>query len=129
MRARQAKSPDRRARREQSPDSRPRHSASPDMRTRHLLHAAAIILVACVAYAASIHGQWISDDVTSIAQNPVLRSLAPGNLRLIMSRFEGPNYAPFYVLSLAIDWAMFGNDPVGFHVVNLLIHIADALLV
>jgi hypothetical protein len=33
------------------------------------------------------------------------------------------------VLSYAIDWAMFGNDPTGFHVVNLLFHIADAALV
>jgi hypothetical protein len=99
------------------------------MRARHALHLGIIALAAIVAYAASIHGAWISDDVTSIAENPVLRSLAPGNILVIMSRFEGPNYAPLYVLSYAIDWAMFGNDPTGFHVVNLLFHIADAGLV
>jgi len=99
------------------------------MRARHALHLGVIALAVIVAYAASVHGEWISDDITSIAQNPVLRSLAPGNILLIMSRFEGPNYAPLYMLSYAIDWAMFGNDPTGFHVVNLLFHIADAALV
>ncbi len=99
------------------------------MRGRHALHLAIIGIVTVVAYAASVHGQWISDDVTSIAENPVIRSLAPANLRLIMSRFEGPNYAPLYMLSFAIDWALFGNDPTGYHVVNLVLHIADAWLV
>ncbi|HEY2386368.1 MAG TPA: tetratricopeptide repeat protein [Candidatus Binatia bacterium] len=99
------------------------------MRARHALHLGVIALAVIVAYAASVHGEWISDDITSIAQNPALRSLAPGNILAIMSRFEGPNYAPLYMLSYAIDWAMFGNDPTGFHVVNVLFHIADAALV
>jgi len=99
------------------------------MRARHALHAATIALVTIIAYAASVHGQWISDDVTSIAENPILRSLAPANLRLIMSRFEGPNSAPLYVLSFALDYRMFGNDPTGYHVMNLAMHVADALLV
>src|SRR5205823_3349586 len=99
------------------------------MRARHALHLGVILLVTALAYAGSLRGQWISDDITSIAENPMLRSLAPANLRLLTTTFDGPNYMPLKLLSLALDYRLFGGDPTGYHVVNLVLHIANALLV
>lgn len=99
------------------------------MRERTALHAALIAAVTALAYAGSFAGQWISDDVNTIAENPLLRSLAPANLLRIATTFDGPNYMPLKVLSLAIDWQVFGAEPAGYHAVNLLIHVANALLV
>ncbi len=97
--------------------------------TRHALHVAVIVLLTIVAYAGSLHGGWVSDDTVSIAQNPLLRSLAPANLPRLLEAFDGPNYMPLKMLSLAIDYQLFGGDPAGYHVVNLLLHVANALLV
>ncbi len=91
---------------------------------------AAIVLATTVAYAGSFRGDWISDDVHSIAENPVIRSLAPSNLyRLATSRTDGVNYIPLNFLSLAIDYRLWGLQQFGFHLTNLLIHIANAIAI
>jgi len=97
--------------------------------TSHALHVAVIVLLVTVAYAGSFGGEWVSDDTVSIAQNPLLRSLAPANLPRLLTAFDGPNYMPLKMLSLAVDYQLFGANPTGYHVVNLLLHIANALLV
>jgi hypothetical protein len=99
------------------------------MRARHALHAAVIVVVTLIAYAGSLSGRWISDDVVAIAENPLLRSLAPANLHPLLTTFDGPNYMPLKMLSLAIDYRFFDGDPTGYHAVNLLLHVANALLV
>ena len=43
--------------------------------TSQALHVGVIVLLTIVAYAGSLHGQWVSDDTVSIAENPLLRSL------------------------------------------------------
>ena len=97
--------------------------------TSQALHVGVIVLLTIVAYAGSLHGQWVSDDTVSIAENPLLRSLAPADLPRLLTAFDPPNYIPLKVLSLAIDYHLFGGDPTGYHVVNLLLHVANALLV
>jgi hypothetical protein len=93
------------------------------------LTLAAIALGTALVYAGSFAGDWISDDVEAIAQNPILRSLAPSNLWVLAtSRTDGVNYIPLSFLSLAIDNRLFGMHPFGFHLTNLLIHIAGAIV-
>ena len=38
-------------------------------------------------------------------------------------------YHPLSILSLAVDYRLFGLDPVGYHAVNLALHLANTLLV
>ncbi len=99
------------------------------MRGRTALHVGVLVIVTLVAYAGSFSGQWISDDVTAIARNPLVRSLAPANLHRIATTFDDANYIPLKVLSLAIDHQLFGDAPPGYHATNLALHIANALLV
>lgn len=83
-----------------------------------------------LAYAGSFDGGWISDDVEMIATNPLIRSLAPANVVAIFSaRTDGTNYIPLNFLSLAFDHRLWGLEPFGFHLTNLLLHVANAVAI
>ena len=99
------------------------------MRPGHVVYAAVIVVLSTIAYAGSFGGKWVSDDTVAIAENPLLRSLAPANLGLLLTTFDGPNYMPLKMVSLAVDYRLFGGDPTGYHAMNLAIHVANALLV
>jgi hypothetical protein len=89
-----------------------------------------IALVTIAAYARSFAGGWISDDVTMIAENPVVHSLSAENLRSILtSRTDPSNFIPLNFLSHAIDWAVWGPRPAGFHFTNLMLHVLNGVLV
>jgi protein O-mannosyl-transferase len=101
-----------------------------DRDTSMLPVAGAIAVAAIIAYARSFAGEWISDDVEMIAENSLLRSLAPANLGALASaRTDGVNYIPLTFFSLALDYQLWGLQPFGFHVTNLILHIANAILV
>ncbi|MGA8890355.1 MAG: hypothetical protein WB493_02215, partial [Anaeromyxobacteraceae bacterium] len=93
---------------------------------RGLLGAAAVVLLGLAAYANSLHGAFVFDDLEQIVENPALRDLGsflgPAGYRFLPNRFVG--YVTF-----AMNHAVGGLDPVGWHVVNLAIHLANALLV
>lgn len=89
-----------------------------------------IALATTLAYAGSFSGDWISDDGPMIVENTSLHALTIENLTTIAtSRSDGVNYIPLNFLSLAIDRALFGLWPPGFHLVNLLLHIATAFAI
>jgi Flp pilus assembly protein TadD len=94
-----------------------------------LAQAAAVAAVTILTYSGSFGGQFVSDDVVSVRGNPLLRSLAWDNLVRIFTSFDDANYIPVKVLSLAIDYRLWGSSPTGFHVMNLALHVGGALFV
>lgn len=90
-----------------------------------VLVAAAVVLT----YLGSLDGGFVSDDVRGIRDNPLLRSLAPDNLAAIATGFDDANWIPLKVLSLAVDQHVFGPEPFGYHLTNLVLHVGCALLV
>jgi tetratricopeptide (TPR) repeat protein len=86
----------------------------------------AVVLLGLAAYANSLHGAFVFDDLEQIVENPALRDLGsflgPAGYRFLPNRFVA--YVTF-----ALNHAVGGLDPVGWHVVNLAIHLANALLV
>ena len=89
----------------------------------------AIVLVTLLVYAGSFDGAFVSDDVAAVQNNPLIRTLDGDHLRRIFTSFDGSNYQPLTVLSLALDYRLFGSASSGFHVTNLLFHVLCALLV
>ncbi len=91
--------------------------------------AAALVAVAiCIAYSNSLSGQFIFDDLHSISYNPTIRRLS--RLDLVFSP-PGEGVAvqnrPVVNLTLAINYALDGLRPTGYHLFNLAIHIVSAL--
>jgi hypothetical protein len=101
----------------------------PRARSPLALHLLVIVLGATLPYLGGLRGELISDDVQAVAEEPRVRSLSPANLHTIFTTRDEPNYIPLKVLSFAIDYHFFGVDPTGYHVENVALHAANALLV
>ena len=92
------------------------------------LQAAVIIVAALVIYWPALHGNWLWDDHADITENPVTRS-ASG---LWSIWFEPGTQLDYYPVKASVQWAqwrLWGNDTLGYHVTNLVLHIVSALLV
>ncbi len=83
----------------------------------------------------ALHGDFVSDDIGYVVGNPWIHTLGISNLRAILDP-TGPaaahtaNYAPVHLLMHALGWQLFGANPFGHHVANVLLHaVASALLV
>lgn len=94
-----------------------------------IVHALVIVATTVLVFAGSVDGAFVSDDVMLVQNNPLLRSLSPAGIAAIFRSFDGPNYVPVAVTSLALDDQAFGPGPFGHHVTNVLLHAACALLV
>ena len=109
---------------------------APPSTIRGTVTAAALIALAALAvYANSFQGVFVFDDEGSIKDNPTIHHL--GSLRDVLS--PPPNREtvsgritvsgrPLLNLSLAVNYAIGGLNPGGYHAVNLAIHIVTALL-
>lgn len=98
-------------------------STSAAERRRVYFAAAAIVLVVALCYANSLADGFVFDDRAIVLGNPLLRN--PANL----SELLFASYRPLRDISHAVDFALWGENPMGFHLTNVLIHIANALLV
>lgn len=106
-------------------------SADNDCEGRVVRFIAPVVLVLAVsiAYSNSFHGEFIFDDLMSIPDNTSIRQLWPLKGVLFSKDYGGRTVdaRPIVNLSLAINYAVGGLDVRGYHVVNLLIHIAATL--
>jgi hypothetical protein len=91
--------------------------------------AGAIALVTSLAYLGSFDGGFVADDLQMVVPNPLLHSLDAQNIKQIFTTFDDANYMPLKVLSLAVDQFLWGPEPLGYHVTNLLLHVGCALLI
>lgn len=88
-----------------------------------------VLLAGVAVYANTFHVPFLLDDIDNIVNNPTIRSL--GALQTVLSMPQQLNTVagrPIQNLSLAVNYALCGLDVRGYHVVNLLIHLANALL-
>lgn len=89
---------------------------------------AVLIGATLLAYANSLQGPFILDDVASITENPSITTLWPPWHPLFPPAFLTVTGRPIANLTLAINQALGGGNPVGYHCVNLLIHLGAGLL-
>ncbi len=96
-----------------------------DRALRRLLVASAVLAAFAPALTAGFIG-W--DDKPFIVDNPAIRGLDLEHLRLMARCVIGGVWIPLTWLSLAVDQSLWGLDPGGYHLTNLLLHAASALL-
>jgi len=86
-----------------------------------------IVAAIALAYANSLRGAFVLDDRRGIVENPTICDLgSPGT---ILSTFPRSTTSgrPILNLSLALNYALGGLDPLGYHLVNIGIHALAAL--
>ncbi len=91
----------------------------------HWIAIVAVSALGVLAYANSFGGPFLFDDVSSIVENALIRDLRD---YLAIGYAATPRRYVGY-LSFALNYAAGGLDPAGYHVVNLSVHLANALLV
>ncbi|HKW00246.1 MAG TPA: tetratricopeptide repeat protein [Vicinamibacterales bacterium] len=90
---------------------------------------ALIVAAGILAYSTSLAGPFIFDDHSAVVDNAQIRDL--GNVAAVLTPPAGTPLAgrPLVNLSLAINYAISGLDVTSYHVVNIALHIACALLI
>ena len=105
------------------------------------LGLASIIIITLLVYTPAIRGDFIWDDDQYVSENPLLKSAsglgkiwslrlitAPDNRSYLIS--NTPQYYPLVFSTFWLESHLWDqSNPTGFHVVNVLLHIANALLV
>jgi hypothetical protein len=90
--------------------------------------ALAVAAVA-LAFLPALSGGLVWDDEYYVKANETIRSLSPASLAVLATAPQVGNYHPLTMLSLALNHAAGGIDPFGYHLVNLLLHLANVVLV
>jgi len=85
-----------------------------------------ILLLTFLVYIPSFKGMFVWDDNNYIQNNPLITSI---NLKALFSTYVMGNYHPLTMLGYAIEYQFFGLNATGYHVINLLLHVINVLLV
>jgi protein O-mannosyl-transferase len=94
----------------------------------HVLAGSILIIgLILLAYWPSIHGGFIMDDDILLTNNATIR--APDGLYRIWFTKEPLDYWPVSNSCLWLQWRLWGMNPTGYHVVNVLLHSANCLLI
>src|ERR1700722_14116362 len=89
--------------------------------------AVALILITVFAYIPALRGGFIWDDDSYVEHNSALRSV-DGLWNIWAHTSATPQYYPLVHTTFWIEYHLWGADPVGYKIVNLLLHITSALL-
>jgi len=94
-----------------------------------------LIILCSVLYANSLNGFFVADDLAYVVSNRLVLEggdfLSYFGEGFCEASFIGkgcPYYRPLLNLSFRLDYLMWGMDPFGFHLTNVLIHILVVLL-
>ncbi|MGW8256225.1 MAG: tetratricopeptide repeat protein, partial [Thermoguttaceae bacterium] len=102
-------------------------TAAAALLTQSMLGAAAlIVLAAFVVYYPALNGGFVLDDDALLTENEFIK--APDGLYKFWCTTETADYWPVASTSLWFEWRLWGINPTGYHVTNLILHIASALL-
>ncbi len=82
----------------------------------------AFLLLAFLLFANSFSNQWTMDDFMVVVRNPDIRSFQG----FLADSYPG---RPLRELTYLIDYALFGQDPAGYHIQNIFWHGLNAFLV
>lgn len=99
----------------------------------HRLMIVLIPLVALIGYFPTLRAPFIYDDKSLIVENESIKSLAhPERFFIERKSFSAKNdfiiYRPLATLSFALNYALGKFNPMGYHLVNLLLHAINGIL-
>jgi len=113
------------------PGWRPERAGGEESRGRPEFPAGALCFVlilgaAIAAYHNSFRGPLVFDDIPAIVENPSIRHL--WSLQVLAAPLSaGTVGRPAVNFSLAVNYALGGVDPIGYHIANFCIHVLAAL--
>lgn len=95
-----------------------------------------LFLIGFAIYAFNLGNPLFWDDDDWIINNPYVHSLSGENIKSIFTTdilhgfgLNSNYYRPLLLLSFAFNWVLHGSNPIGYHVVSNLFHVANAILI
>jgi tetratricopeptide (TPR) repeat protein len=103
----------------------------PPARWQAVTAVLALVAAVWLAYASGLGAPFIMDDASSVTANRSIRSMWPIWPVIYYEHGEGRTHdgRPLLNLSLAVNRAITGTSPIGFRVVNILVHCGNAVLI
>jgi Flp pilus assembly protein TadD len=89
--------------------------------------ASLIILLVVLAYLPALHNGFIWDDDSYVTENPTLHDL-DGLRRIWFEVGAVPQYYPVVHTTFWLEYHLWGLNPFGYHLINVLLHAAVAIL-
>ena len=93
---------------------------------RTILAAAGIVAVTLVAYVPAMRGGFVWDDDVLLYNNRLIK--ASDGLYRFWFTVEPYDYLPLTWTSLWLEWRAWGENPIGYHVTNVLLHAGASVL-
>ena len=81
-------------------------------------------ILAVVVYGNALHNPFVYDDYRLIVENPTIQAISDVRAIIIVDITR-----PLVALSYAVDTAIWGHDPLGYHVTSVLLHSVNVGLV
>jgi len=92
--------------------------------------AAAIAVITFAVYLPCLRNEFVEwDDSTYVVENPFIRSLNMTLLKRAFFEFYASNWHPLTWISHALDYAMWGLNPIGHHLTSVILHAVNTFLV
>jgi tetratricopeptide (TPR) repeat protein len=85
-----------------------------------------LFLLTFLAYLPALHGGFVWDDEIMVSKSAVIRS--PEGLYTIWCTTSLPDFFPLTSTSLWLEWRLWGMNPMGYHVTNILLHAGSVIL-
>ena len=86
--------------------------------------------VAFLIYGKSLGNLFVRwDDSLLIYENPIIREISRKTVKAAFTTYDPELYVPLTMISYQIDHLLWGMNPFGFHLTNLVLHTMNALLV
>ncbi len=86
-----------------------------------------IASVALIAYWPALIGKFLWDDEALVSKSPLVHD--PHGLMRIWFTRDAIDYWPVTNSAFWLEWRVWGANPVGYHLVNLLLHVVNSLLI
>ena len=68
------------------------------------------------------------DDPLYVVHNPAIKGFTSDNVRVVLIRTFLSTYLPVTMLSYMVDFQLFGLEPFGYHLTNLILHLTCTAL-
>ena len=97
----------------------------------HTVACISLAVLAAGTFCNALNNQFVSyDDWFLVEENVRIRSLDVGSVAAMLTyRSSHGAWQPLRELSYAVDYALWGLDPFGYHLTNIALHTANVLLV
>ena len=92
-----------------------------------LVRAVFLVLLTMLAYMTVYHAGFVWDDSDHVTNNPTLPSAA-GLKSIWLQPGAVPQYYPLVHTTFWLEYRLWGLHPLGYHITNILLHCANALL-